>query len=140
MSHASGSIRVRHLGLASGGALAAALLVLAACFSERTTTGPVASGECRIPLDESTIGATVVFIRDFAFHPQNVSVPAGGRVVFVNCDDPGSDSHTSTADGPEWDSGLLSAGMVYSRAFDETGSFPYHCEPHPSMTGTVSVE
>lgn len=131
----------RRLGArAAGGALTLALLALAACFSERGTTGPVATGECRIPLDESTTGATIVFIRDFAFHPQTVSVPAGGRVVWVNCDDAGSDSHTSTADGPAWDSGLLAPGMVYSRTFDESGGHPYHCEPHPSMTGTVTVE
>jgi plastocyanin len=30
--------------------------------------------------------------------------------------------------------------MVYSRTFGAAGSFPYHCEPHPSMTGTVTVE
>ncbi len=125
---------------AVGGAFAAALLVVAGCFSERTTSPTMAGGECRIPLDPSTIGATVVFIRDFAFHPSSVTVPAGGRVVWVNCDDAGSDHHTSTSDGPAWDSGLLAPGEVYARRFDQAGSFPYHCEPHPSMTATVLVE
>ena len=123
------------------GAGAFAFSLLSACFSEHDApTGPIGGAECRVPLDERTIGATIVFIRDFAFHPQVVAVPAGGRVAWVNCDEPGSDAHTSTSDGPAWDSGLLSPGMVYSRTFGAAGSFPYHCEPHPSMTGTVSVQ
>jgi plastocyanin len=140
MSRMPTSTRRSSARRAAGGAIAAALLVLAACFSEKTTSGPAASGECRIPLDPSTTGATVVFIRDFAFHPASVTVPAGGRVVWVNCDDAGSDAHTSTSDGPAWDSGLLAPGEVYSRTFDQAGSFPYHCEPHPSMTGAIVVD
>ena len=31
-------------------------------------------------------------------------------------------------------------GATFTQTFDQTGSFPYHCEPHPSMTGTVIVE
>ena len=130
---------LRPAALAGGAALA--LAALAGCFSEHgAPTGPIASGECRIPLDSSTLGATLVVVRDFAFHPQRVVVPPGGRVVWVNCDEPASDAHTSTSDGPEWDSGLLPPGAVWSRRFDGAGSFPYHCEPHPSMTGTVAVE
>ena len=140
MSRTPNSMRRIPARHAAAGALAAALLVLGACFSEKTTSGPVASGECRIPLGPSTIGATVVFIRDFAFHPASVTVPAGGRVVWVNCDDPASDSHTSTSDGPTWDSGLLAPGEVHSRDFGQAGTFPYHCEPHPSMSGTILVQ
>jgi plastocyanin len=133
------SLRVRATALVAAGAFAVS--ALAACFSEHDApTEPIAAGECRIPLDERTIGATIVFIREFAFHPQTITVPAGGRVAWVNCDEPGTEPHTSTSDGPTWDSGLLSPGMIYSRSFDAAGSFPYHCEPHPGMTGTVTVE
>jgi plastocyanin len=115
-----------------------ALLLAAACFSERDgATGPAPDGECTVPA--SAAGATVVFIRDFAFVTSQVRVRPGERVVWVNCES--SDvSHTSTSDGAGWDSGLLAPGDFYERAFPQAGSFPYHCEPHPGMTGTVIVE
>jgi plastocyanin len=120
------------LGLAAG--LAAG--VLAACFSERGTTAP-AGGECRFPIGEDVPGSTVVVIRGFAFGPADVRVHAGERVTWINCDEV---SHTSTADRGEWSSPLLAPGDAFTRTFTVSGEFPYHCEPHPFMTGRVIVE
>ena len=133
-------------GLRSGATALGMLLLTAAtlgglaCFSEREPTAPQASGTCTIPLDDNTLGSTIVAIKDLAFHPATVRVKAGERVTWVNCDDPGNDAHTSTSDASGWSSPLLSAGQSFTHTFTGAGSFPYHCEPHPSMTGTVTVE
>jgi plastocyanin len=122
----------------------AAFAVLAACFSDRpSVTGPQV-GDCRvdggIPFTDSL--HHVVLIRDFAFHPAQLAVRPGATVTWVNCEreSVAQERHTTTADGGAWDSGLLSVGEVFSRRFDAAGSFPYHCQPHPGMRGTVQVE
>jgi len=84
----------------------------------------------------------VVVIRDFAFHPAELRVPAGTRVTWVNCEreSNGRAAHTSTADAGRWSSPLLAFQARYTTTLTEPGTFAYHCEPHPSMRGTVVVE
>jgi plastocyanin len=110
--------------------------VVAGCFSERGATAP-AEGECSFPVGEDIPGSTVVVIRGFAFGPSEVRVRAGERVTWINCDE---DAHTSTADGGDWRSPLLSPGDAFTQTFETLGEFAYHCEPHPFMVGQVVVE
>jgi plastocyanin len=109
---------------------------LGACFSGREATAPV-EGVCSLPLGEGVPGSTLVVIRGFAFGPLDVRVRAGERVTWVNCD---TDIHTSTADAGQWASQVLAPGDAFTQAFPTIGDFPYHCEPHPFMTGRVIVE
>jgi plastocyanin len=110
--------------------------MLAGCFSERGATAPI-EGVCSFPVGEGVPGSTFVVIQKFAFGPADVRVRAGERVTWINCD---VDSHTSTADGGQWASPLLIPGAAFTQAFPTAGEFPYHCEPHPFMTGRVTVE
>jgi plastocyanin len=67
-------------------------------------------------------------------------VRPGQSVTWVNCEEAGSERHTSTAQSGAWDSPLLDAGAHYTRVFDGSGRFAYTCLPHPHMRGTVIVE
>lgn len=125
--------------------LAAALLTnsIAGCFSDRqSATDPLpATGECRIPTTSTAAGTVVIFIRDFTFIPQQVSIKRGTRVTWVNCEDASADAHTSTSDTGVWDSPRLAQGEVFSRTFNDAGTvLIYHCSPHPFMKGTINVE
>ena len=77
-----------------------------------------------------------VDIENFAFSPDVVEVLEGTTVTWTNLD---ADSHTVTADDGAFDSGLLAQGESFSYTFDTLGTFPYHCTPHPSMTGDAEV-
>ena len=110
--------------------------VLAGCFSKHEATSP-SEGVCSFPLGEGVPGSTIVVIRGFVFGPGDLRVRAGDRVTWINCDE---DQHTSTADGGEWASPLLAPGEGFTQTFSTAGEFPYHCEPHPFMTGRVIVE
>jgi hypothetical protein len=77
-----------------------------------------------------------VNIVDFAFDPAAVEVPVGATVTWTNG---GGAPHTATADDGSFDSRRLQPGESFSQTFDAAGSFPYHCEIHPQMTGTVTV-
>jgi plastocyanin len=109
---------------------------LAGCFSERAATAPI-EGVCSFPVGEGVPGSTIVVIQKFAFGPADVRVRAGDLVTWINCD---VDAHTSTADGGQWASPLLSPGDGFTQAFPSAGEFAYHCVPHPFMTGRVIVE
>jgi plastocyanin len=113
-----------------------------ACFSEKEGPTDIVEGACSIDIGGPVVGqnTTVVAIRDFAFHPAQVTIKRGTKVTWVNCDEPAVADHTSTADGGQWNSPLLDANQTFTRQFDATGSFAYHCTPHPSMQGTVIVQ
>ena len=79
--------------------------------------------------------AAAVSIVNFAFTPATLRVRLGTRVTFTNH----GVTHTATADGGLFDSGNLAPGQSYPFTFTRAGSFAYHCQIHPSMTGTITV-
>lgn len=80
--------------------------------------------------------AGAITARNFAFSPVVVRVAKGTTVTLTNKD---GAPHTWTADGGQWDSGVIAAGSTSTRRFDEVGTFAFHCEIHTSMKGTVEV-
>jgi len=80
-----------------------------------------------------------VSIVDFAFTPKTITVPVGTTVRWTNN---GSAPHTvtSTSSPKAFDSGTLNSGDTFQHTFTTAGQFPYRCNIHPSMTGTVIVE
>ena len=124
-------------------ARAAAMMIAigaAACFSERSSGPSVNLEGCNAQLPVEAFGSTIVVIQDFTFSPAQVRIRPGTKVTWVNCGQAGDVSHTSTADGGTWNSGLLAPGTTFTREFPSAGGHPYHCEPHPGMRGTVTVE
>jgi plastocyanin len=77
-----------------------------------------------------------VSIVDFQFIPQTDTVAVGDTVRWTNN---GAVPHTSTSNSGVWNSGTLSPGQSFSFQFNSTGTFPYHCAIHTSMTGTIIV-
>lgn len=76
-----------------------------------------------------------VSIKGYAFAPAELVVQRGATVTWTNDDDM---AHTvSFADG---DSGAIRHGASYSRTFDKSGGYDYHCSIHPGMTGKVIVQ
>jgi plastocyanin len=84
---------------------------------------------------EEVAGGTVV-VQDFAF-----TVPAGvtpGSTITVDNQD--SVPHTVTADDGAFDSARVAGGTEGSvTAPAEAGTYAFHCEVHPNMTGTLTV-
>lgn len=124
--------------------LAAAILVLAAgCGGGPATTGagPGATptgGQAASPAGgpcPPTGGGTAVSIAGSAYNPASASVAVGGSITWTNAD---SFPHTVTFD--DVDCGRLAGGATATRTFETAGTFNYHCEIHPSMRGTVTVQ
>jgi plastocyanin len=81
-----------------------------------------------------------------AFQPNPVQVSIGATVTWINDD---SQPHTVTSgvsgqlDG-RFDSSpnfnpLLASGQTFEHTFTEAGEYPYFCQLHPNMVGTVQV-
>lgn len=115
-------------------------LVLAACFSDRTTDPP----------DEDGVEVEMV---DLEFEPATVTIQVGDRVTWRNV---GQFVHTATCDPAKandpsnvqlppgaapWDSGAAAPGATFSRVFDVAGEYRYVCIPHEAqgMLGTIIV-
>jgi plastocyanin len=122
--------------------LALAGVVVAACFSEHSTTGPSGgtSAICSLPLGPGVGGSTLVAIRGFAFLPNDVHVKAGSSVTWLNCEPAGTPSHTTTSNQGGWQSPLLAPGDAFTQTFNTPGVFPYICTVHPFMTASITVE
>jgi hypothetical protein len=78
----------------------------------------------------------------FHYYPEDVAVPTGTTIAWVN-DDPGQ-PHTVTSGTPDDPSNIFNSGvMPYTSAFqytfDEPGTFDYHCIIHPWRIGSVTV-
>jgi plastocyanin len=72
------------------------------------------------------------------FELSSTSVAAGGEVTFRNDD---GTAHTVTADDGAFDTGPVAAGESGTfTAPQAPGEVAFHCEIHPSMTGTLTVE
>ena len=67
-----------------------------------------------------------------------VTISAGQIVKWVNRD---TFEHTVTFNAPDaaYLSGALSPKGELAIRFDQPGTYPYHCLPHPTMRGVVVV-
>jgi plastocyanin len=108
-------------------------LFACAVASALMLAGPAAANSQEAPAPQAI---TKVKIVDFAFQPSTVSVSAGTMVGWKNF---GAASHTSTSDDGRWDSGTIVPGGIFKVRFGRPGTYTYHCDFHPFMTGTVMV-
>jgi plastocyanin len=77
-------------------------------------------------------------IRNFAFAPATLTVPAGTRVVWTNQDE---EPHVITSAGSLFaPSKGLDTSDSYAVTFSKPGTYAYYCSIHPMMVGTIIVQ
>ncbi len=77
-------------------------------------------------------------IRNFAFAPATLTVPAGTRVVWTNQDE---EPHVITSAGSLFASSKgLDTSDSYAVTFSKPGTYAYYCSIHPMMVGTIIVQ
>ena len=110
--------------------LVGAVVLTAGCTSS-SNTNPSSSPQA------NTGGQNTVTMKGLAFNPTALTIAKGATVTWTNDD---STTHTVTSDTGAFDSGNLSPGATYTRQFNDTGTFPYHCTIHPFMKATITVQ
>jgi plastocyanin len=93
------------------------------------------NGSAPAPSGEAARSEKVQIV-EFAYQPDPVTVQAGGKVIWQNED---AAPHTATADDGSFDTGTIEQGKLKSETFKQAGTYPYFCEIHPDMRGTVEV-
>ncbi len=82
-------------------------------------------------------GPNEVWIQNMVFYPSSITVSVNTTVKWTNKD---GAAHTVTSTSGQFDSGNIGVNGSYSYKFTTTGTFPYKCNYHGSMTGTVVVQ
>lgn len=81
--------------------------------------------------------AQTVEIKDVAFTPETLVVPAGTTVVWRNQD---IVPHTATAQDATWDTDEIRGGTEKTHRFVAPGLYSYRCRYHPTMQGVIEVK
>ena len=110
--------------------------------SPGTTTAPPVTTPTAPPTTTTTPPTTTpavapLAIRNFAFLPSTLVISVGTTVTVTNDDSVG---HTWTSTTGAFNSGPLAPGASYSHTFTVAGTYPYMCDVHPFMTGTIVVQ
>lgn len=103
--------------------------LLVACGSE-DQAAPAAPEAQRGPSGPS------IEIRNFAFAPPTLQVPAGAKITVTNTD---SAVHTVTADDGSFDSGNVDGGGTREITAPSAGEVRYKCTIHQYMTGVIRI-
>jgi plastocyanin len=99
------------------------------------TASPAGAATENVNIQDSPSGGKD---RPATYSPTIIRVNPGDRIIWLN---DASDLHTVTSDpgSTGFDSGNMGKGQKYERRFQTAGTYTYHCEQHPKMTGTVEV-
>jgi plastocyanin len=87
----------------------------------------------------TTLGPNSIIMRNIAYVPTTLTVKVGDQVTWVWKD--GSIPHNvdGASDLSDFSSGGPKTSGTYSYTFKKAGSYAFHCDVHPAMTGTVTV-
>jgi plastocyanin len=131
---------VKMIGIVIASAVIAGAIVAMYVLSGSANMGVEGSGNAQEPAtpipDNSTVVKIVANAGSNSFSPNPVKVNVDETVTWINDD---SGRHTVTSKDGVFDSGMMGKGQSFSFTFDKAGEYSYHCEPHPSMVGTVVV-
>ncbi|MGH7500876.1 MAG: cupredoxin domain-containing protein [Longimicrobiales bacterium] len=85
---------------------------------------------------EAAATGSEIVMQNLAYGTTTLEIQRGTTVTWINRDNV---QHTVTSDDGTFDSGLVDGGARWSHTFNEAGSFPYHCTPHPFMRARIIV-
>ncbi|MEX1006161.1 MAG: cupredoxin domain-containing protein [Acidimicrobiia bacterium] len=123
------------------------LLVSSACSEpeqapepETTTTAdqtsPTTAVTTTVPSEEESTPALAITIAAFRFSGDETGT-VGDTVQITNSD---SVSHTWTSTDGAFHSGVIGAGETFTHTFDDAGTYPYFCQIHTEMSGSITIE
>lgn len=95
--------------------------------------GLLAGGGAPVP----AAAPVTVDIQDSRYLPQTLTVAPGTTIRWTNKDE---ETHTVTSTTGAFGSAGLDLDEAYAYTFNTPGVYPYACDLHPFMSGTVVVK
>ena len=108
-------------------ALLVTAIAIAGATAKAADTSPAPSGS-----------PVYVVIRNSIYYPASVTIKPGQTVSWRN--DDLQYSHTVTSTTNLFNSANMDRGVTWTHTFAKPGKYPYTCQYHPFMQGTVIVE
>jgi len=114
----------------------------AGCGGAAATTAPSAapssapSAAAAACTPSTAAGTVAVSIKDFEFAPAAITAKVGDVITFTNA---GGVKHSATLDVGDCTTGVLAAGAAGGLTFSAAGTYPFHCQIHSAMTGTIEI-
>jgi plastocyanin len=102
----------------------------------RPGAAPPAAQEPRADATNGGRDTVSAAVQDFLFQPARLEIAAGTTIAWTNN---GQVMHTVSARDGSFESGSIEPGERRSITFSHAGTFPFHCTPHPFMTGVIVV-
>ena len=119
--------------------LVALAAVSTACSGSGATAAPSDGPAASVPP-----GAVTIVAKDLAFSPTEVTVPADEPVTIVmdNQEDAPHNMYVKDSTGAEVFKGEIVSKQPITYSIDPltAGMYPFICEVHPNMTGTITAE
>jgi plastocyanin len=108
---------------------------------ETTTTAPVtttmqAEVTTTAAPENDTAPTLSIAIAAFRFSGDETGV-VGDTVQVTNSD---SVAHTWTSNDGAFHSGVIGAGDSFAYTFEEAGTYPFFCQIHPEMSGSITID
>jgi len=114
----------------------AVTLLLVACAGSSGVSSPASPTPSPTPV--AVVNVKIVEKNGvYAFEPVTLSIKVGTQVVWVN-DTP--TTHTVTSDTGVFEIDNLAAKQTFKFLFSKPGTYPYYCNFHTYMTGTIIVK
>jgi len=102
----------------------------------RISISPTAAVLAAADADVGAVPPALVDIQDSNYIPPTLTVPVGTTVRWINHDE---ETHTVTSMTGLFGSAGLDLKEEYDYTFTAPGVYPYTCELHPHMRGTIVV-
>ena len=115
---------------------AAPTTIASATTAAATTTAAPTTTAAGATTTAIPTASAAVTAKGFAFGPAVSHIDAGAPLAIVNGD---SAAHTFTADDGKTFNVALPANKTQTLVLDTPGTYTFHCNIHPSMTGTLIV-
>jgi plastocyanin len=116
---------------ATGGTSSAAPAASAAASAAAPSSA--GSAACSVSTATPTVAGSM---QNTAFNPTTIQAKVGDVIGFTNKD---SIQHTATLDDMSCTTGIVAGGATAALTFTAAGTYPFHCEIHPNMTGKIEI-
>ena len=98
------------------------------------SAGSAAAACATAPVGASA--AVTVDIKNLTFNPDPVTAKVGDVIAWTNSD---TVKHTASLDDGTCETEDLATGVTGALVFNAPGTYPYHCDIHSGMKGTIQI-
>lgn len=108
-------------------------------YKSQPSTNPTTS-DVVVPTEpnQNKTGEINIDIKNYKFNPETITISKGTKVTWTNND---SVPHLIKSDSDVvFKSSRLDPGQTFSFIFTNIGIINYHCEIHPTMKASITVE